>query len=160
MKQVGVPVTHDAARIRLATPDDVRAIELMVERAYSRYLTRMDRPPRPLTDDYSGRVEQSQAFVLEERGSLIGALVLVDEADHLLLNNVAVDPDRQGNGLGRKLIEFADAEARSRGYREIRLYTNVAMPENLAIYPKLGFVETGRGVDDGYHVVFMTKVLP
>jgi GNAT superfamily N-acetyltransferase len=50
-------------------------------------------------------------------------IVLLPKPDHLLLDNIAVAPARQGSGLGRWLLAFAEAEAVRRGYGEIRLYT-------------------------------------
>lgn len=35
--------------------------------------------------------------------------------------------------------------------------TNAAMTENLVFYPRLGYVEVDRGVDDGYDRVYFTK---
>ena len=67
--------------------------------------------------------------------------------------------DRQGHGVGRRLIEFAESEARRLGHTELRLYTHVTMTENIALYSRLGFVETGRGREAGYDRVFMTKRL-
>ena len=85
--------------------------------------------------------------------------MLLAKPDHLLLDNIAVRPDRQGQGLGRQLIRFAEAEARRLGFTELRLYTHETMTENIALYTRLGFVETGRGHDAGYDRVFMTKRL-
>jgi Zn-dependent protease with chaperone function len=45
------------------------------------------------------------------------------------------------------------------GLPEVRLYTNEKMHENLDVYAKLGFEETGRGLDGGYRRVFMRKRL-
>ena len=56
-------------------------------------------------------------------------------------------------------MAFAEQYARERGLRELRLYTNKVMVENLAFYQRLGFVEVERRVDDGYHRVFMRKSL-
>ena len=56
-------------------------------------------------------------------------------------------------------MRFAEDEARWRGYAEIRLYTNVVMRENLALYLRLGYHETGRGEEAGYQRVFMAKSL-
>jgi hypothetical protein len=39
------------------------------------------------------------------------------------------------------------------------LCTNAAMTENLDFYPRRGFHETGRGVQDGFHRVFFAKAL-
>jgi ribosomal protein S18 acetylase RimI-like enzyme len=68
-----------------------------------------------------------------------------------------VRPDRQGNGFGRRLIAFAETEARRRGYSELRLYTHQTMTENITLYTRLGFAEIGRGRHDGYDRVFMAK---
>jgi ribosomal protein S18 acetylase RimI-like enzyme len=57
------------------------------------------------------------------------------------------------------LITFAEAEARRLGLGEVRLYTHQMMTENIGLYARLGFIETGRGHDAGYDRVFMTKAL-
>jgi hypothetical protein len=38
-----------------------------------------------------------------------------------------------------------------------RLYTNAAMTENLAYYPRRGYIETHRAAQDGFHRVFFRK---
>ena len=76
-----------------------------------------------------------------------------------LLDNIAVLPDCQGKGFGRALIEFAEAEARRRGFGEIHLYTHALMTENIALYRRIGFVETHRVSEKGYDRVYMTKRL-
>lgn len=77
----------------------------------------------------------------------------------MLLDNVAVDPIRQGSGVGRKLLAFAEQAALKAGYRSIRLYTNEAMTENIALYARIGYVETHRGEEKGLRRVYMTKQL-
>lgn len=72
---------------------------------------------------------------------------------------MAIAPERQGSGLGRRMIAFAEGEALRLGYPEIRLYTNAAMHENLSIYKKLGYQEFARVQEDGFHRVFMRKRL-
>jgi GNAT superfamily N-acetyltransferase len=92
-------------------------------------------------------------------GEIAGILVLLEEEDHLLLDNVAVDPRHQGKGVGRALIDFAEQEARRRSHAEIRLYTHQAMHENIALYPRLGYEETGRAEQAGFQRVFFRKTL-
>jgi ribosomal protein S18 acetylase RimI-like enzyme len=77
----------------------------------------------------------------------------------MLLENVAVHPDAQGRGLGRDLLALADREAVRQRMTEIRLYTNEVMTENLAYYPRHGYVETGRAEQDGYRRVFFRKAV-
>jgi GNAT superfamily N-acetyltransferase len=64
--------------------------------------------------------------------------VLIRNRDHLLIENVAVDPSRQHQGIGRALLAVAETHALSLATRILRLYTNTAMSENLELYPHLG----------------------
>ena len=50
-------------------------------------------------------------------------------------------------------------QATAYGLPEVRLYTNEKMHKNLAVYARLGFEETGRGLDGGYRRVFLRKRL-
>ena len=77
------------------------------------------------------------------------------ETDAYFIDNIAVDPEHQGKGLGRYLIEHAATEARRLRLPAVRLYTNVAMTENLAMYAHIGFVETHRGTEDGFDRVYL-----
>jgi ribosomal protein S18 acetylase RimI-like enzyme len=146
--------------IRLAIQDDGASVEAIVHDAYAIYIERIGKPPGPMLDDYAALIRDGRVSVLvEPDGTIVGIIVLLSKPDHLLLDNIAVRRDRQGQGLGRRLIAFAEAEARRLGYRELRLYTHVTMVENIALYARFGFVETGRGSTAGYDRVFMMKRL-
>lgn len=146
--------------IRQARPDDHAAVEQIVHDAYSVYVARIGRPPGPMLDDYGQRIGAGQVSVWEDVvGQIGGIIVLIANTDHLLLDNIAVRPGLQGRGLGRALVAFAEGEARRLGVAELRLYTHAKMTENIALYRRLGFVETGRGRQHGYDRVFMTKRL-
>jgi ribosomal protein S18 acetylase RimI-like enzyme len=146
--------------IRPARPDDAGAVAAVVHAAYSMYVERIGKPPGPMLDDYSARIAGGSVSVVEDsNGNIAGIIVLIPRPDHLLLDNVAVRPDRQGQGLGHALIAFAEAEAARLGYAEIRLYTHEKMTENLALYRRIGFVETGRRREAGYDRVFMRKLV-
>ncbi len=127
--------------------------------AYRHYIERMGKPPGPMQDDYAARIAAGEAWVIEDAGTIAGVLVLCDAPDHVLLDNIAVAPAHQGTGVGKRLIAFAEAETRRRGHAEIRLYTHETMVENQALYRRIGFVETHRAEQDGFHRVFMTKAL-
>lgn len=148
-----------AYRIRLARPGEAGAIRDIVRRAYMMYVPRMGKEPGPMRDDYGKRTADGAAYVLEADGGIAGVLVLLPYDDHLLMDNVAVDTGFQGRGIGKALIAFAEQEAVRRGYGEIRLYTHQTMTENVRMYARLGYEETGRGEQAGYDRVFMRKVL-
>ena len=133
--------------IRPARPADAPALKACVEAAYEHYIERMGRPPGPMLDDYESHIGEHQVFIAEQAGRTVGGLVLMVKPDRFLLDNIAVHPALQGQGLGRALLELADAEARRQGYPEIHLYTHHTMTENIALYGRLGWTETGRGTD-------------
>lgn len=139
---------------------DRAAVEAVVHAAYAPYVERIGKPPGPMLDDYGKRIAEGSVSVLEGAdGAILAIIVLLPHGDHMLLDNVAVRPEAQGQGLGRRLVAFAEAEARRLGFAELRLYTHQKMTENIALYRRLGFVETGRGREAGYDRVFMAKRL-
>ena len=66
---------------------------------------------------------------------------------------------RTARGYGRKLVDFAEAYTRRRGFGAIKLYTHVKMTENVGIYTKLGYRETHRATEKGFERVYMRKDL-
>jgi ribosomal protein S18 acetylase RimI-like enzyme len=149
----------DEARIRVATAADTPAITNIVDQAYRHYIARIGKPPGPMLDDYAARVSERAVWVLEEGAVIAAFIVLRPAPNYLLLDNIAVSPTRQGLGLGRRMLAFAEDEALRRGYREIRLYTHQTMVENQRLYASIGYEETGRGSEAGYNRVFMRKRL-
>ncbi len=146
--------------IRAATAADVPAVAALVEAAYARYIERIGLRPAPMDDDHAGHVARGEQYVMVDgAGAVVGAIVLVGRSDHLFIDNVALEPALHGRGLGGKLLSFAEDEARRRSLPELRLYTNAAMTENLAIYPHLGYVETGRERVGPFHRVAFAKRL-
>jgi len=150
---------RDEPRIRAAIAADVAVIGQIVEQAYRHYIPRIGKPPGPMLDDYAVRVSEGVVWVIEEGSTIAGIIVLLPTPDYLLLDNIAVAPARQGTGLGRQLLAFAEAEALRRGYNEIRLYTHEKMTENQRLYAAIGYEEIGRGTEAGYERVFMRKQL-
>jgi ribosomal protein S18 acetylase RimI-like enzyme len=140
---------------RLANPDDLTRLSDIVVAAYSIYLDRMDRPPAPMSHDLIPDVAAGRVWLIGEPAA--GLICLVPGDGSLLIENVAVHPDAQGRGMGRRLIEFAETRARELELPSIRLYANEVMTENLALYSHLGFREVDRRTEHGFNRVFMEK---
>ena len=145
--------------IRQAQVVDRRAVVACVRAAYTRYTARMDREPAPLRADYEVLIAQGVVYVLVIQEEVRGVLVMMPQQRSLFVENVAVDPRFQGQGLGQKLMAFVEQQAQKEQLQEISLYTNEVMSENLRFYQKLGFEEEGRRVEDGYHRIFLRKRL-
>ena len=145
--------------IRPAGRLEAPVVHAVVHAAYRHYIPRIGKPPGPMLDDYPQRIADGQVWVLEDAANIVGVLVLEEAQSGFLLDNIAVLPECQGKGFGRTLIEFAEAQARRRGFQEIHLYTHALMTENIALYLRIGFVETRRVSEKGYDRVYMTKQL-
>ena len=144
--------------VRMAEPADRAAIEEIVEAAYQPWVRTIGVRPAPLDADYSVLISRGQVFV-SGVGEPTGVIVLVPEPDVLLIENVAVRPDRQGEGIGRALLAFAETQARGSGRSAVRLYTHSAMASNVALYVRLGYVVTHREPLDIGHLVHLRKDL-
>jgi GNAT superfamily N-acetyltransferase len=143
--------------IRCASSGDAEALRVVAAAAYQRYVPRIGRKPAPMTADYAQAVRDRQAWAAIDNGDIAGFAILIPRPGYLLLDNVAVLPAAQGRGIGARLLSVAEDHARSLGLSEIRLYTNEAMTENLAYYPRHGYAETHRAEQDGFRRVFFRK---
>jgi len=143
--------------LRRARIEEAAVIADLVHRAYEKYLPRIGRPPAPMTDDYDAVLRDHEVWVLDGTENIDAVLVLMPDSDALYIDNVAVDPARQQDGLGRMLMAFAEDQANRRGLTALTLVTNEHMTENISFYTRLGFVETGRELRRGSYTVHMRK---
>ena len=147
------------SELRAARTDDAGGIAECVRAAYSHYVERIGTPPGPMLDDYRQVVRDHRVFVVEDGGEIVGVLVLVDKEDGLLFDNIAVLPSRQGEGIGRRLMQHAESEAHRLGHAHLDLYTHEKMTENIAMYERIGYVEIERRTERGFPRVYMRKGL-
>ncbi|HKW55433.1 MAG TPA: GNAT family N-acetyltransferase [Stellaceae bacterium] len=145
--------------IRIAGDADVPAIARVVHDSFAGFIPLIGRAPWPMFQDYLARVAQGAAWVLTEDGAVVGVVVLQFQKDHLFLEILAVAPSHQGKGHGRRLLDFAEAEARRRGHDETRIHMHLTMARSIAIYRKHGYTEYARTEEDGYHRVYLRKRL-
>lgn len=152
--------------IRRATVEDLSFVQAIVNASYSKYIERMGKPPAPMLLNYNELPNGKEIFVLEtvsdDKGcGIVGAITLAidDTGGAVKISNVVVGPAAQGRGYGRTLMDFAEAVAREKGIDSLELYTNAKMHENISLYPKFGYIETGRRSEDGYDRVFFRKQL-
>lgn len=146
--------------LRPAVAADAPAVHACVHAAYRHYVARIGTLPGPMRDDYAEVIATRDVRLAVAGAEVLGVLVLAEDAEGFLLENIAVAPSMKGRGLGRVLLELAEAEARRRGHDSIYLYTHEKMTENQALYAKIGYAEYDRRFHDGLARVFMRKRLP
>jgi N-acetylglutamate synthase-like GNAT family acetyltransferase len=145
--------------IRRARPQDADAIHELVQRAYAHYPRVIGVRPAPMDADYPDEIATKEVWVAESVGGVAGAIVMRREADHVFIDNVAVDPAHQGAGIGRALLEQAEGRAREEGIDELQLLTHELMAENRAMYARLGWEETEHRDEEGFARVYFRKRL-
>lgn len=149
----------DRAELRQAVATDAPAIRELTRAAYAKWVPLIGREPKPMTADYAKAVREHRFDLLYVEGLLAALIETVREADHLLIENVAVSPSFQGRGLGRNLMAHSEQLAASSGLDEIRLYTNQRFAENVELYRRLGYRVDREEVLAVGTVVHMSKRL-
>ena len=149
----------DEITLRTAAPADAAAIRDLTRAAYAKWVPLIGREPKPMGADYEAAVRNHRFDLLYVDGELAALIETIDEGDHLLIENVAVSPVRQGRGLGTRLMAQAEAIARALGYRRLRLYTNQRFAENITLYRRLGYRIDGEEPSGDAVRVDMSKVL-
>ena len=144
---------------RPAGPSDASYVAGLVDAAYRHYVERIGMTPGPMTGDYEEVIRDYHVTVAERDAAIVGVIVLRVTDEGFLIDNVAVHPSQRGRGLGRALLELAEAEARSAGFDSVYLYTHEKMTENVALYSRIGYVEYGRRSQRGFTLVYMRKRL-
>ncbi len=104
--------------------------------------------PRPWTrDNFLDELHSPHSFplvALDSSNNLIGYIcpMLVVDEGHIL--DVAVRDDYRGKGVGRLLVERVLVDCCSAGAEFVSLEVRTSNCAAIALYARMGFVETGR----------------
>jgi [ribosomal protein S18]-alanine N-acetyltransferase len=88
-------------------------------------------------------------LVADDGGRVLGYAGLAATRHEADVQTIAVDPDRQGEGLGRRLLDALLAEARRRGCADVFLEARADNERALELYRRSGFEQVG--VRRGYY---------
>ncbi|WP_428683585.1 GNAT family N-acetyltransferase [Reyranella sp.] len=117
--------------------------------AFAPYLAKLG---RKISADYykwlPASIERGDVFVAEQGGQIVGVAATERREAELFLDRLAVDPSKQGTGLGRWVLQRLDEVARSRGDRTVSLVTAEMMDHLIRLYGSHGFAVVHRGLPD------------
>lgn len=144
-------------KTRSARVEDSDEVKMLISMAYGDYIDRLGMMPGPMLLDYEVAIRDFSVTVACKDESIVGALVLKINSIGMLLNNVAVHPEYQGCGIGKRLMTIAEERAIYLGFSCITLYTHEKMVENVELYRRLGYLEFKRVHEFGYDRIYMLK---
>jgi len=153
-----------ALTFRKAVPPEGGDADRVLRAAFTPYIRKLG---RELTADYyawvGAAVERGDVFVALEASQVVGVAVTERRDDGLYIDRLAVDPARQGSGLGSWLLARLEEVAHSGGLSGMSLETAEMMDHLVRLYRWNGFEIVGRGPPahgkDAHMRVHMAKAL-
>jgi len=130
--------------LRLATDDDVPALRRLVNAAYGELADRGLNYTGTFQDEEitRERMQGNDVYLASLGEKLIGtiSLELQDEDQPLLyISQLGVLPEHKGQGIGRKLLLWAETVARTKGASRLQLDTAVPAVHLVSLYQSLGY---------------------
>jgi ribosomal protein S18 acetylase RimI-like enzyme len=103
-------------------------------------------------------LKNGQLHAILEEGFCIGAVVVNSEQSSkysglpwkdqegrpAVIHRLAVHPDSQGKGIGKKMLHYSEELAKSQGYTSIRLDAYTANPAAITMYERAGYHPIGQ----------------
>ncbi len=144
---------------RRAGAADAALVAAITDAAYAKWVPVIGRKPKPMTADYAAAIREHLIELAYLDDVAVGLIEMIPAADHLLLENIGVDPAAQGEGIGRRLMQRVEQRAKEMKLPTVRLYTNKAFATNLGFYQRLGYaIEREEPYKEGFTVYFAKAV--
>ncbi len=127
-----------------AVPAQHDAIYDLMSRAFMAYVQKID--PAATSGPYpwlADAIADGDVYVALDGDAVAGMITTKRTgAGELMIDQVGVDPERQGQGVGSWLLEQLEQAARDEGVTTLVLQTAQIMDHLLRLYTRHGFVET------------------
>lgn len=112
----------------------------------------------PALDCFEEDIQNQSLYILQDHGECLGIIAVnedqspeyhglnwkITDGKVLVVHRLAVHPFWQKQGLGRRLMDFAETFASERGYRAIRLDAYSGNPAALSLYERRGYMRVGE----------------
>jgi GNAT superfamily N-acetyltransferase len=152
--------------LRIARPEEAVRVAALITLAY-RVEAFFVKGDRTNADDILRRQRRGNFLVLEDpSGTLAGCVYVERRNERGYFGMLSVDPSRQGEGLGARLVAAAEQQCRAAGCREMEIEVVNLRTELPPFYRRLGYVEQGirafpqdERVTQPCHFIVMTRPL-
>ena len=155
----------DTLRFRVASVVDAEALARLINSAF-----RVEQPfiegDRINPDGVRAYMEKGKFLLAEDAEGLTGCVYVELHGDRGYLGLLGVEPQRQGTGLGRKLMDAAENFFRQAGCVAVDLRIVSARAPLPSFYRHLGYLETGTApfapdvpAKVPWHYILMSKTI-
>ena len=117
----------------------------------------------PCDNDWSQYIQKGEMYFVQQQGQTVGALALTNSQNEnyhriawaveakddevAVIHLLAIDPELQGRGLARAVLEEAVRTAKASGKKALRLDAIATNTPAQALYERFGFVNRGTAED-------------
>lgn len=139
---VEVSVTAPAITIRpFAAPADAIAFRELNEEWITRHFALEAKDIETLGDPQTAILNKGgHVFMVHAGQDAVGCVALIAMGDGVYeLSKMAVSPKLRGQGIGRRLLEYSIAQARSIGARSLFLGSSTKLKNAVHLYESVGF---------------------
>jgi predicted N-acetyltransferase YhbS len=128
--------------IRHSSPEDAPAIARLVNAAFEVERFFVD-GERTSVEEIRGMLDRGTFLLAEDGGALAACVYLEIRPADAYFGMLSVDPARQGEGLGRLLVEASEEHARQAGCKAMEIHVLDVRTELPPFYRRLGYVDAG-----------------
>ncbi len=148
--------------VRQATPADADGIQAVVREAFMRYANnslgiQSVEALQEGVDTIVKDIGEKYVIVAIHNDVIVGSLRIEQRDGYAYLTRFGVTTKLQNLGIGRALVQEADAYMRRIGVAELRLHTAARSTENMVFYYKSGFYVHSTSTDRGYIRALLIK---
>ncbi len=131
-----------SATIRTITTEDAALLKDLIQQAFEQYRDRLDPPSGVFTETVEHlvqKIEHGGGFIALADQQAVGAVLYEPLEGGIYLGRLAVLPAYRGKGIGRLLVAAVENAAREQGFEHVWLGVRVVLPENRAMFERMGY---------------------
>jgi GNAT superfamily N-acetyltransferase len=153
-----------ALRFAMASRSQHEAINRLMLCVFTPYVQKLGREltagPYPWLE---AAISRGDVYVGLDETEIVGIVTTSRRGDELVIDQLGVDPTRQGAGIGSWLLKQIEQIARHDQMKALTLHTAEMRSDLLRLYNRHGFLETRKALpahgDDKHLRVYMKKLL-